>query len=31
MNFRGPPHMGEAGWYILLGAFMTLWMLMIIW
>ena len=27
----GPPHMGEAGWYILIGVFIIVWMWMIIW
>jgi len=31
MNVRGPPHMGEAGWYILVGFFIMIWMWMVIW
>ena len=27
----GPPHMGEAAWYLLLGFFIMVWMWMFIW
>ena len=27
----GPPHMGEAGWYLLIGFFIMIWMWMFIW
>ena len=30
MNVRGPPHMEEAGWYLLLAFFMMVWMWMFI-
>jgi len=30
MNVKGPPHMGEAGWYILLAFFIMVWMWMFI-
>jgi hypothetical protein len=31
MKVRGPPHMEEAQWYILLIMFLVLWMWMLIW
>jgi|7_EtaG_2_1085326.scaffolds.fasta_scaffold03345_7 hypothetical protein len=30
MNVKAPPHMPEAGWYILLAVFMLVWMWMFI-
>ena len=30
MNVKAPPHMPEAGWYILLAVFMIVWMWMFI-
>jgi|ETNmetMinimDraft_3_1059899.scaffolds.fasta_scaffold25536_2 hypothetical protein len=28
---RGPPHMDESMWYILIGVFAVIWMWMVIW
>ncbi len=30
-NIRGPPHMEEAMWYILVAFFIMIWMWMFIW
>ena len=29
--FTGPPRMNEAGWYLLLGFFIMIWMWLFIW
>ena len=31
MNIAAPPHLEEAGWYILLAFFVMIWMWMFIW
>jgi hypothetical protein len=30
MNWKAPPHLDEAGWYILLVCFMVMWMWMLL-
>jgi len=31
MKIKGPPHLEEAGWYILVAFFIMIWMWMFIW